>query len=85
MARPLTCASRGKRSPQAERKHCGGCARLSAFSQASGFSIAVGGKSNKPRFLSLKPRGSKAVRIRSNAYDAEFFDAVRGADRLERV
>ncbi len=50
---------------------------------ASGFSIAVEGKSNKPRFLSMKPHGSKAVRIRSNAYDAEFFDAARGADRLD--
>ena len=76
-------ASSGKRSPQAERKQCGACARLSAFTQASGFSIVVGGKSNKPRFLSMKPRGSKAVHIRSNGYDAEFFDAARGADRLE--
>ncbi len=40
-------------------------------------------ESNKPRFLSMKPRGSKAVRIRSNGYDAEFFGVARGADRLE--
>jgi len=31
----------------------------------------------------MKPRGSKAVRIRTHGYDAELFDVARGADRLE--